>query len=213
MCGGKGFLGSLFSGGGLGGILGGLAGGALDLFGVPEAGIPLALATGGGSALGSTIGGVASGEPFGKAITSGLESGAITGGLTGLGELRQRGIFWGRRAPRRVGRSAVWSAEPGLSARAAMCRPQRRRRRPQALVGTIAPAGRNGWGGAAAGGASGGLPSGGSRPRRAARPARFREPSARTSPEGRPAPEHWHRALAAPARSATRQGGRTYSHL
>ena len=71
--------------GGLGGILGGLAGGALD-FAAPELGVPLALATGGGSFLGSTAQGLASGEPFGKAALGGLESGAITAGLTGLGE-------------------------------------------------------------------------------------------------------------------------------
>lgn len=90
---GKGGIGSLFSGGNLGGILGGLAGGALDLFGFPEAGIPLALATGAGTALGSTAGGLASGENVGKALTGGLESGAIGGALSGLGELATTGDF------------------------------------------------------------------------------------------------------------------------
>lgn len=81
-------------GGGIGGILGGLGGLGLDLF-APELGIPLALATGGGSFLGSTLGGVASGEKFGKAALGGLESGALSGGLSGLGELATTGNFLG----------------------------------------------------------------------------------------------------------------------
>jgi hypothetical protein len=82
-------------GSGIGGILGGLAGGALDIFGFPEAGVPLALATAGGAELGGTLGGVASGENLGKAAVSSLPEAAISGAVGGLGELGATGNFLG----------------------------------------------------------------------------------------------------------------------
>jgi hypothetical protein len=84
----------LFSGGNIGGILGGLAGTGLSIF-APELGIPLALATGLGSAGGTFLGDVASGKSAGASILPSLESGAISGGLAGVGNVAAGGDFFG----------------------------------------------------------------------------------------------------------------------